>query len=129
MRGVVEKIQTFFVVWARYVHVRRLLSRYRLAEVTKRLADPGRAWSRRDVPGFSRAVNRSLLGPSGPIRCLPRALVLYRLLREHGVEAELVIGVQPDSTSHEAHAWVEVDGKDVGPRPGRMGRGELVRYP
>jgi hypothetical protein len=129
VKAVAEKVRTLVAVWLRYVKIRRLLRRHRLAEVTQRLAGPGKAWSSRNVAGMSHAVDRALLGPAGPIRCLPRALVLYSLLREHSVAAELVIGVEPSSRSHEAHAWVEVGGRDVGPRPGRMGRAELARYP
>ena len=65
-----------------------------------------------------RAVLRALhLGPWRPA-CLPNALVLYRLLREQGDPAELVIGLPVEAITHEAHAWVELNGEDLGPFPG-----------
>jgi hypothetical protein len=33
------------------------------------------------------------------------------------------------ATSHDAHAWVELRGRDVGPLPGGSGYVELTRYP
>jgi hypothetical protein len=78
---------------------------------------------------LSRAVSRGLrIGPWQP-RCIIRALVLYRLLRAQGTPAELVIGLSERATSTDAHAWIEVAGRDVGPAPGRFGHQELVRYP
>jgi hypothetical protein len=56
------------------------------------------------------------------------ALVLYRLLRAQGDRAELVIGLPSDARTKDAHAWVELDGVDVGPPPGRSGHLELTRY-
>ena len=43
--------------------------------------------------------------------CLTRSLVLYRLLRQHGLEAGLRIGVHRPSGRFEAHAWVEHAGE------------------
>jgi len=64
------------------------------------------------------AVLRALhLGPWRPT-CLANALVLYRLLREQGDAAELVIGLPVEALDHRAHAWVELDGQDLGPFPG-----------
>lgn len=77
---------------------------------------------------LARAVDRALrIGGSRP-RCLINALVLYRLLREQGDPAELVIGLPQAATDHRAHAWVELEGRDVGPPPGRAGHQPLARY-
>jgi hypothetical protein len=77
---------------------------------------------------LSRAVHRSLhLGPYRP-RCLFNALVLYRLLREQGDDAELVIGLPPEAPDQTAHAWVELDGRDVGPPPGKVGHTAIARF-
>jgi len=66
-----------------------------------------------------RAVLRVLhVGPWRPT-CLTNALVLYRLLREQGDPAELVIGLPVEALTHEAHAWVELHGQDLGPFPGQ----------
>jgi hypothetical protein len=56
-------------------------------------------------------------------------LVLFRLLREQGEQAELVIGLLPNAPNQRAHAWVELDGRDVGPPPGRFGHEEMARLP
>jgi hypothetical protein len=47
--------------------------------------------------------------------CLQRSAVAVRLLRRHGIPAELVIGYRP--VPFESHAWVEVDGVVVNDRP------------
>ena len=67
------------------------------------------------------------LSPRKP-RCLFTALVLYRLLRAQGDDAELVIGLHEATPSKDAHAWIEIGGVDVGPPPGRSGHVELTRY-
>jgi hypothetical protein len=43
--------------------------------------------------------------------CLQRSAALTRLLRRHGIAANLVIGAQ--QIPFRAHAWVEVDGRVV----------------
>jgi hypothetical protein len=47
--------------------------------------------------------------------CLQRSAVATRLLRLHGIGAELVIGYRP--LPFESHAWVEVSGRVVNDRP------------
>jgi Transglutaminase-like superfamily len=47
--------------------------------------------------------------------CLQRSAVTARLLKQHGVPAELVIGVQ--TMPVRAHAWVEVGRAVVNDRP------------
>jgi hypothetical protein len=54
---------------------------------------------------------------------------LYRLLRAQGDPAELVIGLTELPESPDAHAWIELDGRDIGPLPGRGHHRELARYP
>lgn len=46
--------------------------------------------------------------------CLPRSLVLQRLLVQRGLPAELRIGVRRERGQIAGHAWVEVAGKAVG---------------
>jgi hypothetical protein len=44
--------------------------------------------------------------------CLERSLVLWWLLRRHGTDAVLRIGVRKEAASAlQAHAWIEVKGK------------------
>jgi hypothetical protein len=84
--------------------------------------------ARMEARRLSRIVYGTLhLGPLRP-RCLVNALVLFRLLRAQGDQAELVIGLPHDARDHEAHAWVEVGNVDVGPPPGKGSHEELARY-
>ncbi len=78
---------------------------------------------------LGRIVSRVLrVGTLRP-RCLLASLVLFRLLREQGHHAEIVIGLPAQADDQKAHAWIEVSGNDVGPAPGRGDSVELARYP
>ena len=71
-------------------------------------AEPAEARAAADAVAL--VAGRSVVGA----RCLGRSLVLWFLLRRHGVDAELVIGV--DAARGEAlpaHAWVELGGVPV----------------
>ena len=78
---------------------------------------------------LGRIVQRVLrLGRFWQARCLWSSLVLFRLLKRQGIEPQLVIGLPLEPKDKDAHAWVEIDGEDVGPPPGRSGHQELARY-
>jgi hypothetical protein len=81
------------------------------------------------APGrLGRIVARTLpFGFSGAT-CLTRSLILYRLLHLQGLEPCLVVGLPPHPKNHEAHAWIELNGRDVGPPPGRQRFAPLARY-
>jgi hypothetical protein len=49
------------------------------------------------------------------VRCLQRSAATACLLKQFGVTAEMVIGVQ--QLPFRSHAWVEVDGKVVSDKP------------
>jgi hypothetical protein len=49
-----------------------------------------------------------------PMRCLPKALCLRRLLGRRGIAAELRIGVSTRDGGLAAHAWVERQGIPIG---------------
>jgi len=118
-------------IWARFLVVVVDLRRRQLPDLVAELARTnGRASGDRYRPAtLSNAIYRSLhLGKHRP-RCLVNALVLFRLLREQGDPAELVIGLKPDARDQRAHAWVELDGSDVGPPPGQFGHEEMARLP
>lgn len=116
-------------IWRRFALVRLTLRRQPLPELVAALGRPGPPVRRRCPPArLSRAVGRSLrLGQRQPT-CLVNALVLFRLLREQGDRAELVIGLKPSTDDRTAHAWVELDGVDVGPPPGRGTHLPLARF-
>jgi hypothetical protein len=117
-------------IWLIYLRVAALLRRQPLHDVINSLGSTsGRAKPPDVATHYSRAIHRALrLGDRRP-RCLPSALVLYRLLRAGNIPAELVIGLPATPTSPIAHAWVELDGQDIGPPPGRHHHEELARYP
>jgi hypothetical protein len=50
-----------------------------------------------------------------PIRCLQRSIVTARLMRHHGIAAEVVIGYR--AAPFFSHAWVEVGGRAVSDSP------------
>ena len=90
-------------------------------ERTRRLLDPcpghGRgASSPEDVAPAAIARVVELAARSGLRRhsCLPKSLVLQRLLAQRGHDAALRIGVRKEGERLAAHAWVEVDGVTVG---------------
>jgi hypothetical protein len=117
------RIVTSFVV----VHVG--LRRVSLPELVARLGGGPRAsWPPVRPIRLSRAVHRTLrLGSRRP-RCLILALVLYRLLRSQGDRGALVIGIPIEARDKDAHAWVEMEGHDIGPPPGKGAHEELARY-
>lgn len=124
-----DKIGLSIGIWSRFVAVKWLLRNGDVATVARRLGRlPTEPIRRRHPVNLGRAVWKALSpGPLRP-RCLPVALVHYRLLLEQGMPAELVIGLPDEAESVDAHAWVEIEGVDVGPPPGRRGRSQLARY-
>ncbi|MBI4479453.1 MAG: lasso peptide biosynthesis B2 protein [Acidobacteria bacterium] len=54
----------------------------------------------------------------GHATCLRKSLVLCALLRERGWAARLVIGTTSPRQGFQAHAWVELNGKILGPQGG-----------
>ena len=116
-------------IWAAYLLIRRNVRRVELPLLIERLSRISRpARSRHPARRLSRAVDRSLRIGSRRPTCLVNSLVLFRLLREQGDPAELVIGLPESPTSKDAHAWVELDGREVGPPPGRAGHSQLARF-
>jgi hypothetical protein len=109
--------------------VRSELRRRQLPQIVDRLRPVERPRSYRIPAGrLGRGVARVLrIGPF-EARCLVMALVQYRLLREQGDEPELVIGLERVARSHDAHAWLEIDGRDVGPPPGKGDNEGMLRY-
>jgi hypothetical protein len=124
-----ERISMATRAWFWFVFIRLSLKRRPLNEFVARLGRPSRVKGQRIEPvRLGKLVARSLrIGELDP-RCMFTALVLFRLLREQGDPAELVIGLPPHPKNKDAHAWVEMDGVDVGPPPGRSQHEELVRY-
>ncbi len=116
-------------VLRRFVSIRKQIDREPLPALAARLGNLPRTGRRHEPASrLSRAVDRTLrFGPDRPT-CLARALVLYSLLREQGDPAVLAIGLPEGARDQTAHAWVELEGADVGPRPGRSGHVALARF-
>lgn len=123
------KMRLLARVWITYARV-VARSRQPLPRQVRLLSRQPRR-TRRSVPPIkiSRAIHLGLRAGSVSPRCLPNALVMYRLLIEQGETPELVIGLPNNADSHIAHAWIELSGRDVGPPPGKGNHQELARYP
>jgi hypothetical protein len=116
-------------IWWSFIGIRARLRREPLPSLVDRLGNVERPSGRPYAPArLSRAVDRSLRLGSRQPACLVSALVLFRLLREQGDSAELVIGLPANATNEAAHAWVEINGADIGPPPGRGNHSELARF-
>lgn len=77
---------------------------------------------------LGRTVHKVLrMGPYRP-RCLVTSLIFLRLLSEQGAQPVLVIGLPPQAVNQDAHAWIELEGVEVGPPPGSAGHTELARF-
>ena len=125
-----ERLRLAARVIIRYMRVRLLLATRRslptiVDDLGREAAKPGSF-----KPGqLNRAVEKILRLPGRPLRCLPRALVLYSLIAEQGHEPRLAVGLPELSSEVTAHAWVELDGAVVGPSPGRDGHRAMAMYP
>lgn len=123
-----DKARLALRVWLAFLRVRLRGKAEPLPSFTARWGRPDRRRTWIAPERLSRAVDRSLrLGGLRPT-CLTNSLVLFRLLREQGDPAELVIGLPASPRDHEAHAWVELEGRDVGPPPGRHGHDAMARF-
>ena len=124
----VAKLALTLRIWRTAVRVRRGTAHEPLPGYVERLGSVEPTADPIDPRLLARAVDRCLrIGHVRP-RCLINALVLYRLLHEQGAPAELVIGLPPEAADQSAHAWVELDGYDIGPAPGRNGHEPMARF-
>lgn len=71
--------------------------------------------SRATPNGLADRARRWLARGRGPwaSSCLTRSLVLYAMLRQHGLRPRLHIGVDGASRAFAAHAWITLDGLPV----------------
>ena len=124
-----SKTALFTRIWVWFVRIRIELRGDPVPNVVQRLradARPGR--DRLPPQRLSAIVRRSLWLTRRSRRCLASSLVLYRLLVEQGEQAQIVIGLPTAARSRDAHAWVEVDGVNIGPSPDGRRLEELARY-
>jgi hypothetical protein len=102
-------VTSLLVRWAGYRRVHDTLRR--LVVVAPTPADP--LAEAMTISGLvSRAADRSPLGAT----CLSRALALWLLLRRHGVDADVCLGVRGGTAAPHGHAWVEYQGQPLSER-------------
>ena len=105
------------------------LRRLPLPELVQHLNKVSRVRRRHDDPvRLGQLAAAALRLPGWQARCLLRCLVAYRVIRRQGGEPVLQIGIRPDAVDHETHSWLELDGRDVGPPPGKGNHEVLVTY-
>jgi hypothetical protein len=68
----------------------------------------------REIDQIVRLVNRTCR--FFHVACLKRSLTLWWVLRWHGIDSAIRIGVRKVDQQLEAHAWVEWDGRILGER-------------
>jgi hypothetical protein len=81
----------------------------RQTAVAHRKADPG------DADRICQAVSIACIWYPKQVFCLQRSAAATKLLRRHGIPAEMVIGAK--RMPLRAHAWVEVEGRVVSDKP------------
>jgi hypothetical protein len=122
------KLELALRVWLTFFAVRLRVHREPLPQLVARLRKSASASRRYPPSTLSRAVHKALrIGRRGPT-CMVRGLVLYHLLWRQGSQAELVIGLPANPSNQAAHAWVELDGVDFGPPPGRADHRVMARF-
>ena len=104
------EIPLVFEVIAGYGLYRRLQSR-ELPELIARMGHAS-AKPKTDPARLVRAADWFLHPLYGSGRCVPRSLILFRLLRRRGHNPTVVYGLKPEKRDGIAgHAWVLLDGK------------------
>ncbi len=74
----------------------------RLAPLAPILADP-----LPEATMITRLVTAAASRNPVPSTCLSRSLTLWLLLRRHGVDADICLGIRGGTPQFEGHAWVE----------------------
>lgn len=129
-RTLLNRMRVATAIWRRYLTVKVLLvRRLPLPAVVEALRSRPRTFATHQEPRqLGRSVARALTVGKYQPRCLTMALVHYSLLRDLEVAGDLVIGLPAQPTNPRAHAWVEIEGVDIGPPPGRHGHEEMARF-
>jgi hypothetical protein len=124
-----SRISLAIQIWFWYGRVRLRLQRSTLPEMVAWLATTrGSGVPAVEPRRLGRIVDRILPPRLSGATCLTRSLILYRLLHLQGRRPQLVVGLPHHPKDHEAHAWIELDGTDVGPPPGGRRFTPLARY-
>lgn len=104
---------------------RRVVARESVGRLVSHLEATAVGRRRAAVEDVVDAYRRAVHGRFGStVTCLPRAFGLATLLRRHGHDAALVIGVRPEDIGtrglENGHAWVEIDGRPVDEPDGKV---------
>ena len=70
---------------------------------------------RKDPVALCRAMDVASVFFPTTVRCLQRSAATTILLRKHGIQSEMVIGIQ--LVPLKSHAWVEVGGRVINDKP------------
>lgn len=124
----IAKTMLAFQIYAAYVRVHAELRLHPMPQAVTRLGRRGRRKVELEPVRLGRIIFRLLRLRRKRARCLYTSLVLFKLLRQGGDAAELVIGLPREPRDKDGHAWIEVNGVDVGPPPGGSRHEELARY-
>lgn len=116
----VRRVAWFSLVWIPVAGVfLRVLGVHRLQRVVSRSADTSRAPRESAPPELRReavTTGYRIALRNLPYRgsCLSRSIVLREIARAWGLDAQICIGVRKGLDCPEAHAWVQLDGEDLG---------------
>lgn len=110
----------------RRVYLREAAVALVFARLAVRLLPPARlfAWANRPTRRIRRfaideahwvawAVQYAAARPGMRALCLPRALAAHAMLRRRGIANRLCLGVARDGGKLDAHAWIEVGGRQI----------------
>lgn len=103
-----------FIEFAFYEVIRRFGGFYARHKIIRKwpISDAGRRNEATELPAVCEAVHAAAVWYPKQTLCLQKASVTASLLRQHGFQADMKIGVRKQP--FHAHAWVEVDGEVVG---------------
>lgn len=103
-----------FIEFAFYEVIRRFGGFYARHKIIREwpIANTRRRQEGADVPVLCEVVHAAAVWYPKQTLCLQKASVTTSLLRQHGIPADMKIGVRKQP--FHAHAWVEVDGQVVG---------------
>lgn len=103
-----------FIEFAFYEVIRKFGGFYARQAIIRKwpIADTRRGHEGEELPALCEAVHTAAVWYPKQTLCLQKASVTTSLLRQHGFQAAMKIGVRKQP--FHAHAWVEVDGEVVG---------------
>lgn len=103
-----------FIEFAFYEVIRRFGGFYARQKIIRQwpISGSGRSNDGAELPAVCEAVHNAAVWYPKQTLCLQKASVTTSLLRQHGFQADMKIGVRKQP--FHAHAWVEVDGQVVG---------------